>query len=85
MKASISAGVGGRPVNIHREDDEGRPDAQPRFEGWVPQTTLWWVLALVALASAAYLQRLPRVLPAAGKRVTNRADFRIDGAVSGRS
>ena len=24
-------------------EDEGRPDAQPRFEGWVPQTTLWWV------------------------------------------
>ena len=23
--------------------DEGRPDAQPRFEGWVPQTTLWWI------------------------------------------
>ena len=38
------------------------------------QNTLWWVLALVALASAAYLQRLPRVLPAAGKRVTNRVE-----------
>lgn len=38
------------------------------------QTTLWWVLALVALASAAYLQRLPRVLPAAGRRVTNRSE-----------
>ena len=37
------------------------------------QTTLWWVLALVALVSAAYLQTLPRVLPAAGLRVTNRA------------
>ena len=37
------------------------------------QTTLWWVLALVALTSAAYLQVLPRVLPAAGLRVTNRA------------
>ena len=24
-------------------EEEGRPDAQPRFEGWVPQTTLWWV------------------------------------------
>ena len=23
--------------------DEGRPDAVPRFEGWVPQTTLWWI------------------------------------------
>ena len=23
--------------------EEGRPDAKPRFEGWVPQTTLWWV------------------------------------------
>jgi MFS family permease len=33
-------------------------------------TTLWWVLTLVALASAAYLQTLPRVLPAAGLRVT---------------
>jgi MFS family permease len=38
------------------------------------QTTLWWVLALVAMASAAYLQRLPRVLPAAGLRVTDRSD-----------
>jgi MFS family permease len=37
------------------------------------ETTLWWVLALVALLSAAYLQTLPRVLPAAGLRVTNRA------------
>jgi len=36
------------------------------------QTTLWWVLALVAVVSAAYLQRLPRVLPAAGRRVTDR-------------
>lgn len=23
--------------------DEGRPDAKPRFPGWVPQTTLWWI------------------------------------------
>jgi MFS family permease len=38
------------------------------------QNTLWWVLALVALASAAYLQRLPGLLPAAGRRVTNRAE-----------
>ena len=37
-------------------------------------TTLWWVLALVALASAAYLQRLPRSLPVAGRRVTNRSE-----------
>ncbi len=37
------------------------------------QTTLWWVLSLVAVASAAYLQRLPRVLPAAGLRVTERS------------
>jgi MFS family permease len=37
-------------------------------------TTIWWVLTLVALASAVYLQRLPRVLPAAGRRVTNRAE-----------
>jgi MFS family permease len=37
------------------------------------QTTLWWVLALVAVTSAAYLQTLPRVLPAAGMRVTNRS------------
>lgn len=37
-------------------------------------TTLWWVLALVALVSAAYLQTLPRVLPAAALRVTQRAD-----------
>lgn len=36
------------------------------------QTTMWWVLALVALASAAYLQTLPRVLPAAARRVTQR-------------
>jgi MFS family permease len=33
-------------------------------------TTLWWVLALVALVSAAYLQTIPRLLPAAGLRVT---------------
>ena len=38
------------------------------------QTTVWWVLALVALVSAAYLQTLPRALPAAGLRVTERAD-----------
>ncbi|MBC2933499.1 MFS transporter [Nocardioides sp. zg-1228] len=38
------------------------------------QTTLWWVLALVAVVSAAYLQRLPRVLPAAGRRVTDRSE-----------
>ena len=36
------------------------------------QTTTWWVLALVAVASAAYLQTLPRVLPAAAQRVTQR-------------
>lgn len=24
-------------------EEEGRPDAQPRFEGWVPQSTLWWI------------------------------------------
>lgn len=36
-------------------------------------TTLWWVLAVVALAGAAYLQTLPRTLPAAGARVTQRA------------
>ena len=35
-------------------------------------TTLWSVLALIALASAAYLQTLPRVMPAAGLRVTSR-------------
>ncbi len=28
-------------------------------------TTVWWVLALIALVSAAYLQTLPRTLPAA--------------------
>lgn len=37
------------------------------------EATLWWVLALVAVASGAYLQRLPRALPAAGLRVTDRA------------
>ncbi len=36
------------------------------------QTTLWWVLAVIALVSAGYLQTLPRVLPAAGTRVTVR-------------
>ncbi|KQV73417.1 transporter [Nocardioides sp. Root122] len=36
-------------------------------------TTLWWVLVAVALASAAYLQTMPRTLPAAGLRVTHRA------------
>jgi MFS family permease len=35
-------------------------------------TTIWWVLALVAVASGAYLQTLPRSLPAAGVRVTHR-------------
>ena len=35
-------------------------------------TTLWWVLTLVAVVSAAYLHGLPRVLPAAGLRVTTR-------------
>lgn len=38
------------------------------------QTTTWWVLTLVALASAAYLQTLPRTLPAAGLRVTQRVE-----------
>ncbi len=38
------------------------------------QTTLWWVLALLALVTAAFLQTLPRVLPAAGLRVTNRSE-----------
>ena len=38
------------------------------------QTTLWWVLALVAVVSAAYLQTLPRILPAAGMRVTRAAE-----------
>ncbi|HSU02682.1 MAG TPA: MFS transporter, partial [Nocardioides sp.] len=38
------------------------------------ETTLWWVLALVAVVSAAYLQTLPRVLPAAGLRVTQRVE-----------
>ncbi|MDT0188459.1 MFS transporter [Microbacterium sp. ARD31] len=37
-------------------------------------TTVWWVLAAIALASAAYLQTLPRLLPAAGLRVTHRAE-----------
>ncbi|MET0579918.1 MAG: MFS transporter, partial [Ilumatobacteraceae bacterium] len=37
-------------------------------------TTLWWVLALVAVVSAAYLQTLPRLLPAAGLRVTQAAE-----------
>jgi MFS family permease len=37
-------------------------------------TTLWWVLAVIALASAAYLQTLPRVLPASGLRVTQRVE-----------
>jgi MFS family permease len=36
-------------------------------------TTRWWVLVAVALASAAYLQTMPRTLPAAGLRVTHRA------------
>ncbi|MBS2937571.1 MFS transporter [Nocardioides sp. J2M5] len=37
-------------------------------------TTLWWVLGGLAVASAAYLQRLPRTLPAAGLRVTDRTE-----------
>jgi MFS family permease len=44
------------------------------------QATIWWVLALVALVSAAYLQTLPRRLPAAGLRVTNRSE--VDAAES---
>ena len=35
-------------------------------------TTIWWVLALVAVVSGVYLQTLPRSLPAAGVRVTHR-------------
>jgi len=38
------------------------------------QSTIWWVLAVIALAGAAYIQTLPRVLPAAGATVTNRAE-----------
>jgi MFS family permease len=38
------------------------------------QTTLWWVLVGVALATAAYLQTLPGKLPAAALRVTDRAE-----------
>ncbi len=36
-------------------------------------TTLWWVLTAIAVVSAAYLQTLPRLMPAAGLRVTHRA------------
>jgi hypothetical protein len=42
------------------------------------QTTIWWVLALLALGSAAYLQTLPRRLPAAGLRVTNRSEVEAE-------
>lgn len=42
------------------------------------ETTLWWVLTLVALVSAAYLQTLPRALPAAGLRVTTLAEKEIE-------
>ena len=38
------------------------------------QATLWWVLAVVALATAGFLQTLPRALPAAALRVTQRAE-----------
>lgn len=44
------------------------------------QATLWWVLVLVALATAAYLQTLPRVLPAAALRVTQKASPVTDAA-----
>lgn len=37
-------------------------------------TTIWWALTLVAIISATYLQRLPRTLPVAGRRVTNRSE-----------
>ena len=37
------------------------------------ETTLWWVLGLVALLGAAYAATLPRALPASGQRVTNTA------------
>lgn len=35
--------------------------------------TIWWVLSVVALVSAAYATLLPRWLPATGERVTNLA------------
>jgi MFS family permease len=41
-------------------------------------TTVWWVLALIALVSAAYLQTLPRTLPAAAVRVTNRVGAAVE-------
>lgn len=37
-------------------------------------TTIWWALTIVAIISATYLQRLPRTLPVAGRRVTNRSE-----------
>lgn len=37
------------------------------------QSTLWWVLIVVALATAVLIRTLPRVLPAAATRVTNEA------------
>lgn len=36
------------------------------------ETTLWAALVVIALVSGAYLQRLPKTLPAAGMRVTTR-------------
>lgn len=41
------------------------------------ELTLWWVLTLVALVSAAYLQTLPRLLPAAGLRVTRAVEREV--------
>ncbi len=35
--------------------------------------TLWWVMGALALAGAAYVARLPRVLPAAAAQVTHAA------------
>ncbi|HUP87458.1 MAG TPA: GNAT family N-acetyltransferase [Acidimicrobiales bacterium] len=42
--------------------DEGRPDAKPRFEGWVPQTTLWWIEGEEYLGRVAIRHRLSEPL-----------------------
>ena len=42
--------------------EEGRPDAKPRFEGWVPQTTLWWVEGDEYIGRVAIRHRLTEPL-----------------------
>jgi predicted acetyltransferase len=61
--------------------DEGRPDAKPRFEGWVPQTTLWWVDGDEYLGRVAIRHRLTEPLLRFGGHIGYdvRASARLQG------